>query len=89
MKHFFYFCLDHNGIESNISCFKVEETYGSPEEEDQDVYFIFYEEEEPREPVAAPSLKGYISDAAVPAPPQPPPTNNQFKPPSGDDVRYL
>ena len=55
---------------------KVEETYASPEE-DQDVYFIFYEDK----PDETPQLQGYVSEAAVP------PTKNQFKAPDDDDIR--
>ena len=60
---------------------KVEEVYGAPEQDDQDVYFIFYEEDQ--EPQSAPSLQGYVSEAA-----SPPPSSSQFKPPSNEDIRY-
>lgn len=52
---------------------KVEETYQQPD--DQDVYFIFYEDNQ-----EAPGSPGYISEAA-------PPSNNQFKPPDNEDIR--
>lgn len=54
---------------------KVEETYQQPD--DQDVYFIFYEDNQ-----EAPGSPGYVSEAAPPAP-----TNNQFKPPDNEDIR--
>ena len=59
---------------------KVEETYGSPAEEDQDVYFIFYEDSEPK---PAPAGGAYVSEAAAVQPPQ----NNQFRPPDNEDIR--
>ena len=54
---------------------KVEETES---EEDQDVYFIFYEEDTADE---TPQLQGYVSEAAVP------PAKNQFKAPDDEDIR--
>lgn len=66
---------------------KIEESYSAPEEEDQDVYFIFYEDkQEPKEPPApppsTPALQGYISEAT-----QVPPSDGQFKPP--EDIRTI
>lgn len=55
---------------------KVEETY-SPIEDDQDVYFIFYED--PNTPVGS-SLGNYNPG---------PPTNNQFNPPKPDDIKTI